>query len=82
MSGKDHFYVETALGPGARGQGGTVSVGDGADDGQAESVSFAVANPLGAELPERLEQVLQCIGRDQRAGVADCYDSAIVSGLL
>jgi hypothetical protein len=53
-----------------------VGVGDGADDGQAESVSFTVADPLGAELPERLEQVIDRMRRDEGAGVADCYDAA------
>ena len=46
------------LGAGARDDGGAVGVGDGADDGQAESVSFPVADPLDAELPERLEEVV------------------------
>ena len=55
---------------------GAVGVGDGADDGQAESVSFAVADPLGAELPERLEQVIDRVRRDEGAGVADRYDGA------
>jgi hypothetical protein len=69
--GEGHFYVEAAAGTGAGGEGGTVSVGDGADDGQAEPVSLAVAGSLGAELPERLEQVLHRIWRDECAGVAD-----------
>jgi hypothetical protein len=71
VRGKDHFYVEAALGAGAGGEGGAVGVGDGADDGQAESVSFTVAGPLGAELPEWLEQVLDRVWRDEGAGVAD-----------
>ena len=53
-----------------------MGVGDGADDGQAESVSFAVADPLGAELPERLEEVIDRMRRDEGAGVADRYDRA------
>ena len=58
MSREDDFYVEATLRAGADGKSRAVGVGDGADDGQAEPVSFAVADPLGAELPERLEQVL------------------------
>jgi hypothetical protein len=58
MSGKVHFYVKAASGAGAGGEGGAVGVGDGADDGRAETVSRAAPDPLGAELPERLEQVL------------------------
>ena len=53
-----------------------MGVGDGADDGQAEPVSLAVPGPLGAELPERLEQVLDRIWRDEGAGVADRDDGA------
>jgi hypothetical protein len=70
-SGKDDFYREPAFRPGTGGERRAVGVGDGADDRQAEAVSFAVADPLGAELPERLEQVLHFAGRDERAGVAD-----------
>ena len=76
LSGKGHPYVEAAWGAGAGGEGGAVGVGDGADDGQAEPVSFAVAGPLGAELPERLEQVLDRVRRDECAGVADRDDGA------
>jgi hypothetical protein len=58
------------------GEGGAMGAGDGADDGQAEPVSFAVADPLGAELPERLEQVLHLAWRDEGSGVADRYGGA------
>jgi hypothetical protein len=64
MSGKDDFYVEAASRPGAGGKSRAVGIGDGADDGQAEPVSVAVPDPLGAELLERLEQALHGIGRD------------------
>jgi len=57
-SGKDDFYGEPASRSGTGGEGRAVGVGDGADNRQAEPVSFAVADPLGTELPERLEQVL------------------------
>src|SRR5258708_6045843 len=66
--------VGGAAGTGA--EGGAVGVGDGADDGQAEPVSRAMPGPLGAELPERLEQVLHRVWRDECAGVADRDDSA------
>ena len=73
-----HFYVEAAVRAG--GEGGAVGVGDGADDGQAESVSLAGPGPLGAESPEWLEQVFQRIGRDWGAGVAD-RDGGACGGL-
>ena len=72
--GEGHFYVEAACGASLGGEGGAVGVGDGADDGQAEPVSRAVPGPLGAELPERLEQVLYRVWRDEYAGVADRDD--------
>jgi len=53
-----------------------VGLGDGADDGQAEPVSRAAPGPLGAELAERLEQVLNRVWRDECAGVADRDDGA------
>jgi hypothetical protein len=40
------------VGAGTCGEGGAVGVGDGPDDGQAEPVSFVVADPLGAA-PDR-----------------------------
>ncbi len=53
-----------------------MGLGDGADDGQAEPVSRAAPGPLGAELAERLEQVLNRVWRDECAGVADRDDGA------
>ncbi|HLH59034.1 MAG TPA: hypothetical protein VKV33_07770 [Streptosporangiaceae bacterium] len=53
-----------------------MGVGDGPDDGQAEAVSFAVADALGAELPERLEEFVDGVRGDEGAGVADRYDGA------
>ncbi|MGH3201809.1 MAG: hypothetical protein ACRDP5_07125, partial [Streptosporangiaceae bacterium] len=50
-----------------------MGVGDGTDDGQAEPVSLAAPGPLGAELPERLEQVLDRVRRDEGAGVAVAF---------
>ena len=69
--GEGHFYVEAACGPGVGGEGGAVGVGDGADDGEAQPVSFAAPGSLGAELPEWLEQVLHRVRLDKCAGVAD-----------
>ena len=54
-SGKDHFYGEAPARAGAGGKSRAVGVGDGADDGQAESVPAAMADPLGAKLTEWLE---------------------------
>ncbi len=53
------------------GEPGAVAAGDGVDDGQAESVSFAVADSLGAELPEWLEEAVHFIWRYHCSGVAD-----------
>jgi hypothetical protein len=48
---------------GTRNQGGTVGVGGGVNDGQAEPVSLAVPDPLAAELPERLNRPASaCVG--------------------
>src|SRR5712691_872797 len=74
--GESHFYVEAPSGAGAGGEGGAVSVGDGADDGQAKPVSLAVQGSLDAELPERLEQVFYRVWRDAGAGVADRHEDA------
>jgi hypothetical protein len=70
-SGKEDFYREPAARAGAGGKRRAVSVGDGADNRQTEAVSFAAADPLGAELPERLEQVLHLGWRYKHAGVTD-----------
>jgi hypothetical protein len=45
-----------------------VGVGDRPDDGHTEPVSPVAADPLGAELPEWLEQVIHRIRRDEPAG--------------
>src|SRR6202034_786428 len=73
---KSHCDIQAALGARAGAQRGTVGVGDRPDDGQAEPVSPVVANPLGAELPEWLEQMLDRIRGDERAGVSDRYGGA------
>ena len=46
-SGKDDFYGEPAPRVRTGGEGRAVGVGDGADNRQAEAVSFAAADPLG-----------------------------------
>src|ERR1022692_195261 len=74
MSGKAHRDVEAALGPGFRCECSAVDADDSADDGQAEPVPASLAEPLGAEPLERLEEAVHLIGRDQRSGVADSYD--------
>jgi hypothetical protein len=78
-SWKKHFYVQASLGAGDCGEAGAVGFGDGADDGQAEAVAFAVADSLAAELPEGLEQVVNRVRRDEGAGVAD-RDGRAVAG--
>jgi hypothetical protein len=61
-SGKAHLDIEPAFGAGTWGHLGAVGVDDGADDGQAESVSVGVPDSLAAELPEGLEDTLDLRG--------------------
>ena len=65
-----HLDVEATFGSGTWAERGTVGAGDGADDGQAESVSVGVSDPLTAELLKGLEQTLDLVGWDHWSGVA------------
>jgi hypothetical protein len=68
-AGKAHLDIEPASGAGTWGHLGAVGVDDGADDGQAESMSVGVPDSLAAELPEGLEEALDLLGRDHRPGL-------------
>lgn len=71
MRGEAHLDVEATFSPGVRCEGRAVHVGDGADDGQAQSVPAGVADSVGAEALERLEKPVHLTGWDDRSGVAD-----------
>src|SRR5690349_15231607 len=68
--GHGYFDVESSAAAGSGGELGAVDLCDGPHDGQSESVT-AAAVPLLTGLPERLEQLLDVFGGDDRAGVAD-----------
>jgi hypothetical protein len=55
--------------PRVRGERGVVGDGDGADDGQSEAVVIVDAGAV--ESPEGLEEAVDLLRRDHRAGVRD-----------
>src|SRR6266540_5308056 len=61
---------EAALLAGVDGQAGAVGGGDGAHDRQPQAVAVGGAQALPAEALERLEEALDLVGWDDRAGVA------------
>jgi len=71
-SGKVHFDVEATFGSGMWDERGAVGAGDGADDGQSESVSVSVGLPdsLNAESLEGLEETFDLVGWDHWSGVS------------
>src|ERR1019366_1748522 len=69
--GEAHMDVEAAFGPGVRCERRAVYVGDGADDGEAQPIPVRMADSLGAEALERLEEPVNLAGRDQCSGVRD-----------
>jgi len=64
-----HFDVEATFGSGTWDERGAVGADDGADDGQAKSVSAGVSDSLAAELLEGLEKTLDLVGWDHWSGV-------------
>src|SRR6266496_3540233 len=69
LLGKAHFDVEATFGSGTWDERGAVGAGDGADDGQAKSVSVGVSDALAAELLEGLEKTLDLAWWDHGSGV-------------
>jgi len=65
------LYLEPSVRWGAGGDGCVVSVGDGLDDGKAETVAIGTPPGLQRESFERLEEARQFASRDQRTGVGD-----------
>jgi hypothetical protein len=51
------------------------------DDGEAEAVSVPVVDAGRVETSERLEEVVDFIGGDDRSCVGDCEDGVAVDGI-
>ena len=59
---------------------GIVRVGDRLDDGESQSVAAVVAGTGAAQSLEGLEETLDLLGRDGRAGVRDRHEGVPVAG--
>jgi hypothetical protein len=76
--GEADLDVEAAPGPGSGGDGGAVGVRDRAHDREPEPEAVRAARPGSVESLERLEEPIELVRRDLRAGVPDGEDGAVV----
>ena len=79
-AGECHLDGQAAIGPRAGGDAGLVRVGDRLDDGQAQAQSL-VADAVGGQPLERLEEPVDGGGRDLGSGVGDGKDRAVFPAL-
>src|SRR5215831_16857051 len=78
--GEGDIDGQAAAGPGLRRDGGGVRGSDGADDGEAKTVTAIGAGGARTEPLERLEQAVNVRGRDDLPGAGHRQDGAGVAG--
>ncbi|HYZ77910.1 MAG TPA: hypothetical protein VE596_11110 [Gaiellaceae bacterium] len=74
------FDVKTATRPSSGGEQRVMRSRDCGDDRESEADTVAVIGAVCSAVPEGLEELLDCVGPNERTGVAHCNDGPAISG--